>query len=324
MKPVLAITRRVPPAFAETLAGEFELRIYDSVEPLRERLAGFLAGAQAAVLVPYDNIDASLLADCPSLKVVSNASAGFDNLDLAACTARGVLCTNAPDGVTNATADFAMGLLIACARKIPEGDATVRAGRWSASTYDNFMSPQIGGSTIGIFGMGRIGQAIARRASHGFGMQVLHSSRTPLPGDVEDWIKCRLVDKAELMRSADHIVVALPLSAQTKNFIGAPEIAAMRPGATLVNIGRGGVVDELALAAALHEGKLAAAALDVFEGEPRVRPELLQAPRLLLTPHIASATQSARLATLRQATENARAALKGRAPPNLLNPKALA
>jgi gluconate 2-dehydrogenase len=323
MKPVLAITRRVPGTFVEGLSRNFELRIHDSVTPLREGLAPFLAGAHAAILAPYDRIDSSLLADCPPLRVVSNASAGFDNLDLADCTARGVLCTNAPDGVTHATADFAMGLLLASARRIAEADAAVRAGQWSASTYEDFMSPQIGGSTIGILGMGRIGQAIARRASLGFGMRTLYASRTRLQPDVEDWLKCRHVVKTELLCAADHIVVALPLTPQTKHFIGATEIAAMRRGVTLVNIGRGGVVDELALVAALRDGQVGAAALDVFEGEPLIRPELLGAPRLLLTPHIASATPSARLATLRQATENASAALEGRRPPNLLNPEAL-
>ena len=324
MKPVLAITRRVPSVFIEGLSGQFELRVHDSFEPLRERLAAFLAGAHAAILAPYDRIDAGLLADCPTLKVVSNASAGFDNLDLAACTARGVLCTNAPDGVTNATADFAMGLVLASARRIVEADAAVRAGKWSASTYEDFMSPQVGGSTIGILGMGRIGQAIARRASHGFSMQVLYASRTRLEPDVEDWLKCRFVDTSSLLRSADHIVVALPLSAQTKHFIGAAEMAAMKPGVTLVNIGRGGIVDERALAAALHEGHVGAAALDVFEGEPAVHPELLGAPRLVLTPHIASATPSARQNTLRQAAENVQAALEGRRPANVLNPDTLA
>ncbi len=324
MRPILAVTRRVPLGFFEGLGSHFETRIHDSFEPLRHGLAAFLAGAQAALLAPYDKIDASLLAACPGLKVVSNTSAGFDNLDLAACSASGVLCTNAPDGVTNATADFAMGLLVASARRIPEGDAAVRAGKWSAATYEHFMSPQIGGSTLGILGIGRIGQALARRASHGFGMRVIYTSRTRLKPDVEDWLKCCAVDKSELLRSADHIVVALPLSPQTKHFIGGPEIAAMRRGVTLVNIGRGGVVDEVALAEALQVGHVGAAALDVFEGEPEVRSELLLAPRLILTPHIASATQSARLATLRQATENAKAALAGQRPSNLLNPEALA
>jgi gluconate 2-dehydrogenase len=324
MRPVVVLTRRMPREFIEGLQPRFDLRIHDSVEPLGSGLAAFLSGAQAVILAPYDRIDASLLSNCPDLMVVANASAGFDNLDLVACTARGVVCTNAPDGVTNATADFAMGLLIACARRVVEGDALVRAGLWTSSTYEEFMSPQIAGGTLGIFGMGRIGKAIARRAAHGFGMQVLYVSRTRLASDIEDEFKCHFVDKADLLRMADHIVVALPLSARTKHFIASAEIAEMRAGATLVNIGRGGLVDELALAKALHAGHLGAAALDVFEGEPRVRPELLQAPRLLLTPHIASATASARLATLRQAAWNVQAVLEGHSPANLLNHEVLA
>lgn len=319
-RPVLAVTRRLPAQLLHSVAtGEYELRLHDSVEPLRERLPEFLDGAAAAILAPYDRVDADLLARCPSLRIAANASAGHDNLDLGACTARGVMCTNAPDGVTRSTADFAVGLLIAAARRIPQADALVRAGGWGASTYEDFMSAEIGGSTLGILGIGRIGQAIARRAAHGFGMRVLYWSRSRLAPDVEAELGCTHAEKARLLGQADHVIATLPYGAATHHAMGAVEFAAMRAGATFVNVGRGGVVDEVALATSLQAGHLGAAALDVFEGEPKVKSELLDCPRLLMTPHIASATLSARLATLRQAIDNVSAVLAGRVPPNLLN-----
>lgn len=323
-RPILAITRAVPHAFLEQLSGfEFELRLHHSVEPLRDGLADFLDGAQATILAPYDRIDAALLARCKSLRIVANASAGFDNLDLPACTAQGVLCTNAPDGVTGSTADFAIGLMISAARRIVEADALVRRGGWSSSTYESFMSPAIEGGTLGILGMGRIGQAITRRAARGFGMQVLYWSRTRLPTAQERELSCSWREKGNLLAQADHVIVALPYSDETRHAVGQAEFASMRPGATFVNIGRGGVVDDVALAAALEQGLLGGAALDVFEGEPALRPELLAAPRLVVTPHIASATLASRLATLQQALDNVRAAMDHRMPENLLNHNAV-
>lgn len=323
-RPILAITRAVPPAFLEQLSQSgFDVRLHDSVEPLRDGLAAFLEGAEAAILAPYDRIDAALLARCKSLRIVANASAGFDNLDLGACTAQGVLCTNAPDGVTSSTADFAIGLLIAAARRIVEADALVRRGDWSSSTYESLMAPAIEGSTLGILGMGRIGQAIARRAVRGFGMQVHYWSRTRLPAAQEQELGCGWREKGALFAQADHVIVALPYSSETRHAVGQAEFTAMRPNATFVNIGRGGVVDDAALAAALQQGLLAAAALDVFEGEPALLPALLDAPRLVVTPHIASATLVSRLATLQQALDNVRAAMDHCMPENLLNHNAV-
>lgn len=319
-RPVIAVTRHVPGEFLERLAVTgWELRLHDSVEPLRDRLAEFLRGASAAILAPYDRIDAVALQSCAGLRIVANASAGHDNLDLAECSARGIMCTNAPDGVTRSTADFAIGMLITAARRILEADALVRKGGWGPSTYESFMSAEIGGSILGILGMGRVGQAIARRAACGFGMRVLYSSRSRLSSSLESELGCAHVDKAILLGEADHVIAALPYSPETRHAIGAPEFSAMRKGAIFVHVGRGGVVDDVALAEALMSGHLAGAALDVFEGEPRMTQELLNAPRLVLTPHIAGATYSGRLETLRQSLENVVAALEGRTPPNLLN-----
>lgn len=321
---VIAVSRRVPVEFLERIiTSGWVPRIHDSVEPLRERLAEFLSGASAAILAPYDRVDADVLRECTKLRIIANASAGFDNLDLAACSMRGIMCTNAPDGVTQSTADFAIGMLIAAARRILEADALVRGEGWGPSTYETFMSAEIGGSTLGILGMGRIGQAIARRAAHGFGMRVLYSSRSRLPTALEKELHCVYVDKAKLLNQSDHVMVALPYSAETRHAIGARDFAAMRKGAIFVHVGRGGVVDDRALAEALTSGRLGGAALDVFEDEPRFAQELLHAPRLVLSPHIASATRSGRMATLHQALENVAAGLERKVPPNLLNRDAL-
>lgn len=188
-----------------------------------------------------------------------------------------------------------------------------------SSTYESFMSPAISGSVLGILGMGRIGQAIARRASLGFGMKVIYVSRTGPNTEAEDAFGCRRVSTEDLFREADHVICALPLSDETRNLIGAREFALMKGSATFVNVGRGGVVDEQALAQALSTGQIGAAALDVFASEPNVCEQLLHAPRTLMTPHVASATLDARLSTLRQAASNIEAALNGLTPPNALN-----
>lgn len=323
--PVVAVSRRIPDEVARLIQSRCELRLHGGVEPLGERLAGFLHGADAAVLVPYDKVDAALLDQCPRLRVIVNASAGFDNLDLSACTARGILCANAPTAVAEATADFAIGLMIAASRRIVAADVHVREGLWRPSSYERFMGSDVCGSTIGILGFGRIGQAIARRAAFGFGMKVLAFSRSPIAGAVAEPMNVRQVHaKEDLLLEANHIVLALPYAPSTRHIIGAAELALVRPGATLVNIGRGGLVDERALAAALSAGRLAAAALDVLEREPSDCMHLADVPNLVLTPHIASATERTRIETLRQAFENLFAALSGIPIPHLLNPRAVA
>ena len=318
-RPIVAVTRRLSGELLASLeAMPWQLRLHDGLVPLGPELAVFLQGASAAILAPYDRVDEALLRQCPSLKVAATLSAGHDNLDVAACARHGVACTNAPDGVTASTADFAMGLLVAAARRITEADSLVRSGGGGASTYEDFMAPDISGSTLGILGMGRIGQAVARRAAHGFGMKVLYWSRSRLTANREAELLCECADKQRVLQESHHLLVALPASPDTRHLVGAREFASMRKGATFVHVGRGGVVDDAALAAALTSGHLAGAGLDVFEGEPRIREELLRAPGLVLTPHIASATPSTRLATVIQVRDNVAAALEGRRPPNLL------
>ena len=223
--------------------------------------------------------------------------------------------------LTETTADFGFALLLATARRVCEGERFLRAGQWQRWRYDMLAGSDVYGSTLGIIGMGRIGQAIARRAALGFGMQVLYHNRSRLPADTESALGARWVDKAKLLAQADHVMLVVPYSPQTHHLVGATELAQMKPSATLVNIARGGVVDDAALAQALVAGRIAAAGLDVFEGEPAVHPALLQAPNAVLTPHIASASIPTRRAMANLAADNLIAFFSGQRAPTALNPQ---
>jgi gluconate 2-dehydrogenase len=220
-----------------------------------------------------------------------------------------VLVTNTPDVLTETTADFGFALLLAAARRVTESERYLRRGDWRKWHYDQFMGADVHGSTLGILGMGRIGQAIARRGVHGFGMKLVYHNRSRLDAATEAALHARYVDKATLLRESDHLVLVLPYSAASHHAIGAAELALMKPSATLVNIARGGIVDDAALAAALVEGRIAAAGLDVYEGEPRLNPALLEAPTAVLSPHIASASLATRRAMAELAAANLTAAL---------------
>jgi gluconate 2-dehydrogenase len=250
-------------------------------------------------------------------------SVGYNNFDIDAMTAAGVLATNAPDVLTETTADFGFALLMATARRITESEHYLRAGQWTKWRYDMFAGSDIHGSTLGILGMGRIGQGIAKRGAHGFGMKVIYHNRSRLDAALEADCKARYVSKEELLKTADHVVLVLPYSAASHHTIGATELALMKPTATLVNIARGGIVDDAALAQALKNKVIAAAGLDVFEGEPTVHPGLLEVPNVVLTPHIASATMPTRLAMAALAADNLIAFFGGKPPLTPLNPAVL-
>jgi gluconate 2-dehydrogenase len=328
LKSKILVTHTIEPSALQRLAEVFDVDYRDTKAGLeREALIEGLQGKLGGLLCPYDRIDSGVLEANKSLRVLCNTSAGFNNIDIAACTARGVLCTNTPDVATETTADFAFGLILAAARRIVEADAWARQGRWDASTYEKFMSRDVYGKTLGVLGMGRIGRAIARRAVFGFGMKVIYHSRSRLNETDEQQVNAAYVSKPELLQRSDHLVVALPYTAATRHAIGAPELGMMRLDATLTNIGRGGLVDDLALARALQDGRLAAAALDVFEGEPKITPALLTLPNVVLTPHIASATLRTRSAMVQLAVDNLLAALGEanglRLPPTPINPEVL-
>ena len=222
---------------------------------------------------------------------------GYNNVDVPACTARGVLVTNTPDVLTETTADFGFALMMAAARRIAESEHFLRRGEWTQWSYDMFTGTDVHGATLGILGMGRIGQAIARRGALGFGMKVIYHNRTRLaPGSRRRSARARST-RTTLLREADHLVlVRAVLGRRATTPIGAAELALMKPSATLTNIARGGIVDDAALAQALRERRIAAAGLDVFEGEPAVHPDLLTVPNVVLTPHIASASVATRRA----------------------------
>jgi len=248
---------------------------------------------------------------------------GYNNLDVPALTAAGIVATNTPDVLTETTADFGWALLMATARRVTESEHYLRAGKWERWSYDMLVGVDVHGSTLGILGMGRIGQGLARRAA-GFGMQVLYHNRSQLPADVEQSLNARYVSKAELLQQADHLILVLPYSAESHHSIGAAELAQMKPSATLINLARGGIVDDGALAAALRDRKIFAAGLDVFEGEPAVHPDLLTVPNVVLTPHIASASEKTRRAMANLAADNLIAALdvgpQAGKPPTVINP----
>lgn len=304
-KPAILVARAVFPETLALLRQHFDVTDNQADEPWTPaQLAERLQGKAGVFTTGSERVDAALLAACPQLKICANMAVGYNNFDLQAMTARGVLGTNTPDVLTDTTADFGFALLMATARRISESEHYLRAGEWDRWRYDMFAGAEVHGSTLGILGMGRIGQGIARRGHHGFGMQVIYHNRSQLRPEQEAACGARYVSKPELLRSADHLVLVLPYSPQSHHAIGAPELALMKPTANLINIARGGIVDDAALAAALREKRIAAAGLDVFEGEPKVHPDLLTVPNVVLTPHIASATVATRRAMAQLAADN--------------------
>ena len=288
-------------------------RLWDAAD-----LKAAMANKDAAIVTGGERVDADILKSSPQLKIVSNIAVGYNNFDMAAFSAANVMATNTPDVLTDTTADFGFALLMATARRVTESEHWLRAGNWKKfSIYDTPLSMDIHHSTLGIMGMGRIGQAIARRA-RGFNMNVKYYNRSRLSADLEKECGATYVDRDTLLKESDHIILVMPYTPENHHLFGEKELNMMKPTATLVNIARGGIVDELALAKALKDNKIFAAGIDVFEGEPTVRPELLALKNVVLAPHIASATEKTRRAMIELAIENCLAGLAGKTPPNLL------
>jgi gluconate 2-dehydrogenase len=304
-KPGIVIARAVFPQVIDRLAQHFDVVTnQDDTLWSSAQLITHLQGRVGLFCTASERIDATLLQACPQLRICANMAVGYNNFDLDAMTAHGVLATNAPGVLTETTADFGFALLMATARRVCESEHYLRSGQWTRWRYDMFAGADIHGATLGIIGMGRIGQGIARRGAHGFGMRVLYHNRTRLDAATEAACGASYSSKDELLAMSDHVVLVLPYSAQSHHTIGAAELARMKPGATLVNIARGGIVDDAALAQALRQGHIAAAGLDVFEGEPQVHPGLLAVPNVVLTPHIASASVPTRLAMAQLTADN--------------------
>ena len=322
-RPTVVVTREVFDDVLALLREHAEVIDNPTDEPLvPAALAERASAADALVCALTDRIDDALLAAAPRLRAVANIAVGHNNIDLAACTARGVLATNTPGVLDETTADFAWALLLGVARRLTEAERYLREGRWTGWQLKQLAGADVHGATLGIVGMGRIGQAIARRAS-GFRMNVLYCNRTRLPEPVEQSLAARWVDQATLLETADFVLLMVPYSPATHHLIGADELARMKPSAFLVNTARGGVVDDAALIAALAARRIAGAALDVFEGEPAFDRRFLDLDNVVLSPHIASSSVATRRAMAMLAARNALAALRGETPPNLLNPAAL-
>lgn len=282
-----------------------------------------LSDADALVCLLLDRIDAALLARAPRLRVVANCAVGYDNVDLAAATAAGVCVTNTPDVLTEATAELAFALLLACARRLGEGERLIRSGGWTGWALDQLLGIGLAGKMLGIIGYGRIGQALARRAL-GFGMNVVYADPLASAEDVaepapDERTRARPLELNELFATADAISLHCPLTPETRHLVNAHRLARMKPTAILVNTARGGCVDDAALVQALRDGRIFGAALDVYAREPEISPELLDCPRLVLAPHIGSATTEARTAMAQLCADAVIAVLRGHRPPNLVN-----
>jgi len=308
----------------ERLGQYFDVRATAEVNRYSpEQVAANLAGVEGALITLNERVGAAEVAGANALRAIANVGVGYNNLDLPALSAAGILASNTPDVLTETTADLGFALLMAAARRITESERWLREGQWRQWSFRTMLGRDVHGSTLGILGMGRIGQGIARRGALGFGMKVLYHNRSRLPAEVEAQTGARHVGFDELLAQADHLVLVLPYTPQSHHLIDRAALAKMKSSATLVNIARGGLVDEIALADALASGRLAAAGLDVYEGEPAVRAELLALRNVVLTPHIGSASLDTRRAMVALAVDNLIAALgqgpdAGR-PPSALN-----
>ena len=322
--PSVFVARKLPGTALDRLAAQAEMHLWqDELPPPRDVLLAEARDVEGLLTLLTDRVDQELLDQAPKLRAVSNMAVGFDNIDVPACTARGILVGNTPGVLTDTTADFAFALLMAAARRIVEADAFTRAGRWKTWDPGLLLGQDIHHATIGIVGMGQIGQAVARRA-HGFDMRILYTDEIPRP-ETEAATAARRASLDELLREADFVTLHVPLVAETRHLIGAAQLALMKPSAVLINTARGPVVDQRALAEALRAGRPGMAALDVTDPEPIAMDDpLLQLPNAIIAPHIASGSRATRERMAEMAVENLLAGLRGELPPNCVNPEALA
>jgi len=322
MKPAVLVTKLVYPKALEMLQSEAEVSYHESREGYSpEELVAAAKGKAGIVCQLTDKFSAEVLDQLPDLKVLSNVAVGYDNIDAAAATERGILVTNTPGVLTETTADLAFALMMAAARRLTEAERFLRGGQWGEWYIDLLCGYDIHGATLGLLGMGRIGQAVARRAA-GFGMKVLYHNRSRLDGALEEALGTEYVSFDELLERSDFLSIHTPLTPETRHIIGAAELNKMKKTAILVNTARGPVVNEAALAKALADKTIASAGIDVFEQEPRVHPDLLEVENAVLAPHVGSATIATRSRMCTVAAENCLAGLMGDKPPNLVNPEA--
>ena len=322
-RPAVLISRQLPEPAVQLARSRAEVDAYAKDAPMpRAELLERLNGKQGLICVISEVIDEALLAARPGLRVVSNVAVGYNNVDVAACTRRGVVVTNTPDVLTDTTADFAWTLLMATARRLVEADRYTREGRFHQWEYMLLRGGDVHGKTLGVVGFGRIGRAVARRAL-GFGMPVLYQDAVAADPATERELNATRVDLATLLRDSDFVTLHTPLLPETRHLINANSLRTMKKTAYLINAARGPVVHEAALVQALTEGRIAGAGLDVFEEEPTVHPGLIGLPNVVLAPHIASASHETRLQMATLAVENCLAVLEGKTPPTPVNPEVL-
>jgi glyoxylate reductase len=319
-QPVL-VTRRLPPRPMQALRERFDIDLWEGDGAIpRDELLGRVRGKVGAITLLTDKVDAELLdAAGPDLKIVANYAVGFDNIDVDECTRRGVLASNTPEVLTETTADTAWALMMAAARRVPEGDRFLRSGTEWIWGPEMMLGQDVHGKVLGIVGFGRIGQAVARRGK-GFGMSVVYYDVFRPSSDVEQVLGAQYRDLDELLAEADFISVHVALTPETRHLFGPEQFRRMKPTTVLVNTSRGPVIDEAALVDALRAGELFSAGLDVFEKEPEVHHGLLELDNAVIIPHLGSATVETRDAMGMLAVDNLTAALEGRRPPTLLNP----
>lgn len=321
MKPKVLITRPVQQAAIDEVSARCEVEVHTIDEAMPPALLAKAIRDVDAVMPCGLRIGQEAIDNASRLRVVANIGVGYDNIDVVACTRRRILVTNTPDVLTEATADLAFALTLAAARRVVEGDRFVRQERWHHWQWNFLWGAEMHGKTLGLYGFGRIGQAMARRG-RGFSMRILYHARHRVPANIETELAAQWVDRDTLMRETDFLSLHVPLTPETRHSIGPNEFALMKPTAYVINTARGNIIEEEALVEALQAGKLAGAGLDVFEKEPKVHPALMAMDNVVLLPHIGSATSETRLRMALLAAANLLAALDGRRPPNLVNPEA--
>jgi glyoxylate reductase len=325
--PKIFVTRRIPEAGVKILEdhfGEDNVSIYPSDEMIpRADLLRDVRGADAIFLILTETMDAEVFdAAGDQLKIVANMAVGYNNVDVAEATRRRIPVTNTPGVLTDTTADLTWALLLAAARRIPESEVYLRAGKWKGWGPLQFLGTDVHGKTLGIFGMGRIGQAVAKRAK-GFDMRIRYTNRNRLDASLEKELNATFVEKAQLLAESDFLSIHCPFKPETKHAFGAKEFAAMKDSAYLINTSRGPVVNEAELVDALRNNVIRGAALDVFEEEPKLARGLDQCANAVIIPHLGSATLETRAKMATIAAENIVARLNGKTPPNCVNPEVL-
>ena len=309
-------------AARKTLQDNCDVEYWEKSErPPREEVLRRVKDKEGLICLLTEKVDDELLQAAPKLRIAANVAVGYDTIDVPACTKRGVVATNTPGVLDETTADFAWTLMMAVARRLGEGDVLARSGNWKGWDLDQLVGTDVWGKTLGIVGFGRIGRAMARRAG-GFQMRVIYTDAVRAPADAEKELRAEYRDMHELLAEADFISVHTPLLPETHGLFNAAKFQRMKRTAFFINTSRGPVVDEAALVAALEDGKIAGAALDVYEKEPVIHPGLRRS-NVVLAPHIASASLETRTKMACMAAENVIALLQGRRPANVLNPEAL-